>query len=235
MSHTAQNQMWAEQLPKSNDNPVRMQWAAQPTVDLTPPSAVTGNLLNFHSFLSNQRSRLGFAGDAATLPPLDLPKPKAHTMKLLGHGFYWQDLKVGDAFYTYGRTVAEADITAFCNVVGFVEPLFTDAEYRRTHSAMAGFAAPAALVYAVAEGLSLAGTAHGTGLAFLHADVDVKGPVVGGDTLHVQIEITEARATSKGRGLVRSRNLVVNQHGKTVLIYTPLRLMAGRPDTSVSV
>lgn len=151
-------------------------------------------------------------------------------MKLLGHGFYWQDLKVGDKFKTYGRTIAEADITAFCNVVGFVEPLFTDAEYRKRHSAMKGFAAPAALVYAVAEGLALAGTGHGTGLAFLHTDMDVKAPVIGGDTVHVEIEVTEARATSKGRGLVRTRNLVINQNGQTVLIYNPLRLMAGRPE-----
>ncbi len=156
-------------------------------------------------------------------------------MQLLGHGFYWQDLTVGARYRTYGRTIAEHDITAFCNVVGFVEPLFTDAEYRRKHSAMQGFAAPAALVYAVAEGLALAGTGHGTGLAFLHTELDVKGPVLGGDTISVQIEITEQRASSKGRGLVRSRNTVVNQRGETVMIYTPLRLMAGRPDATVAV
>ena len=61
-------------------------------------------------------------------------------MKLLGHGYYWQDLKVGDRYKTYGRTIADHDITAFCNVVGFVEPLFTDAEYRKSHSALPGFA-----------------------------------------------------------------------------------------------
>jgi acyl dehydratase len=150
--------------------------------------------------------------------------------KLLGHGFYWQDLNVGDRFETYGRTIAAADITAFCNVVGITEPLFTDAEYRRNHSAMKGFAAPAALVYAVAEGLVLAGTAHGTGLAFLHTEIDVKGPVVAEDTVRVRLKITEVRASSKGRGLVCSRNEVVNQHGQIVQLYTPLRLMAGRPE-----
>lgn len=151
-------------------------------------------------------------------------------MKLLGHGFYWQDLKVGDTFVTYGRTIHAHDITAFCNVVGFVEPLFTDAEYRRKHSAMEGFAAPAALVYSVAEGLALAGTGHGTGLAFLHTEIDVKKPVVAGDTLRVTIEVTEARATSKGRGLVRTKNQVLNQRDEVVITYNPLRLMAGRPD-----
>jgi acyl dehydratase len=56
----------------------------------------------------------------------------------------------------------------------------------------------------------------------------VKGPVVAGDTVHVEIEVTEVRATSKGRGLVRSRNTVKNQRGETVIVYTPLRLMRGR-------
>jgi acyl dehydratase len=156
-------------------------------------------------------------------------------MQPLGHGFYWQELKVGDRFQTYGRTIHAHDITAFCNVVGYVEPLFTDAEYRKKHSALPGFAAPAALVYAVAEGLALAGTGHGTGLAFLHADVDVKGPVVAGDTVHVEIEIIEARASSKGRGLVRARNTVRTQKGDIVLVYTPLRLIAGKPGATVNV
>ena len=110
-----------------------------------------------------------------------------------------------------------------------VEPLFTDAEYRKAHSAMPGFAAPAALVYAIAEGLSLAGTAHGTGLAFLRAEIDVRRPTLAGDTVRVLIEITEVRPTSKGRGLVRTVNSVRNQRDEELMVYTPLRLMAGRP------
>jgi acyl dehydratase len=116
-----------------------------------------------------------------------------------------------------------------------VEPLFTDDEYRDKHSVMPGFAAPGALVMAVAEGLALAGTGHGTGLAFLHADVDVKGPVLAGDTVSVEIEVIEARASSKGRGLVRTRNTVRNQKGAVVLVYTPLRLMAGKPGAAMAV
>jgi acyl dehydratase len=150
-------------------------------------------------------------------------------MRQLAQGFYWQDLEVGEKFKTWGRTITETDIVNYCNTVGLIEPLFTDAEYRKAHSALPGFAAPAALVYSIAEGLALAGTGHGTGLAFLHTDIDVKKPVVAGDTIHVEIEVTEARATSKGRGLVRTRNAIVNQRGETVILYNPLRLMAGRP------
>ncbi|MEL6373409.1 MAG: MaoC family dehydratase N-terminal domain-containing protein [Pseudomonadota bacterium] len=153
-------------------------------------------------------------------------------MKELGHGFYWQDLNEGDAYKTFGRTITETDVVNFVGCVGYTEPLFTDAEYRRTRSAMKGFAAPAALIYAVAEGLALAGTGHGTGLAFLNAEMDVKGPVLVGDTVHVEIKVLEARETSKGRGLVRTFNEVKNQRDEVVLTYNPLRLMRGRNDAS---
>jgi acyl dehydratase len=149
-------------------------------------------------------------------------------MKQLGHGFFWQDLKVGDRYKTFGRTITETDIITFVNCVGMHEPLFTDAEYRKTHSAMQGFAAPGSLVFCICEGLVLAGTAHATGLAFLNTEMDIKGPVLAGDTVHVEIEVTESRASSKGRGLVRTRNEVKNQRGEVVMVYTPLRLMRGR-------
>jgi len=57
-----------------------------------------------------------------------------------------------------------------------------------------------------------------------------KGPTFVGDTIHVEAEVTESRASSSDprRGLVRTRNRIVNQKGETVIIYTPLRLMVGR-------
>jgi acyl dehydratase len=52
-----------------------------------------------------------------------------------------------------------------------------------------------------------------------------------GDTIHVEVEITEIRRTSKGnRGLVRSLNNVVNQRDEVVLAYRPLRMMSGSPE-----
>jgi acyl dehydratase len=54
--------------------------------------------------------------------------------------------------------------------------------------------------------------------------------VFAGDTLHVEVEVTEARRTGKrpDRALVRTRNTVKNQTGKTVMVYTPLRMMKCR-------
>ena len=57
----------------------------------------------------------------------------------------------------------------------------------------------------------------------------MRAPTCVGDTIHVECEVIEARTTSKGdRGLVRSRNRVINQHGHDVLVYTPLRLLRRR-------
>ncbi len=150
-------------------------------------------------------------------------------MKLLGHGMYWQDMPVGAKFKTYGRTITETDIVNFISCTGFLEVLFTDMEYVREHSAIKGRLAPGALVYALGEGLTMLGTIQGTGLAFLGMDMDVKGPTFAGDTIHVEIEVIEQRPASKGgRGLVRTRNNIINQKGEAVLVYTPLRLMVGR-------
>ena len=150
-------------------------------------------------------------------------------MKLLGEGFRWNDLSVGQQFRTFGRTITETDIVNFISCVGMLESLFVDKEYRAQHSAIPGRPAPAALVYALAEGLVLNATGQGTGLAFLHMELNVEGPVLEVDTIHVEIEVIEVRAASKGgRGLVRTRNRIVNQRGEAVIVYTPLRLMEGR-------
>lgn len=150
-------------------------------------------------------------------------------MKQLGQGLYWDELKVGDSFRTWGRTITDADIVNFINCTGMLEVLFTNAEFRAGSSAIPGRVAPAALVQSVAEGMLFVTLIQGTGLAFLHAEIDVKKPVVAGDTIHVEVEVTDVRPTSNkdGRGLVRTCNKIINQRGEVVLIYTPLRLVKG--------
>jgi acyl dehydratase len=142
---------------------------------------------------------------------------------VVGRGFCFEDLELGFRFRTHRRTLAEADLAAFVNLTWLTEELFTvDDDSAR---AIKGRAVPGALVYAFAEGLLLP-TMQDTGLAFLNATLDVKGPSVVGDTIHVEAEVTERRLTSKGdRGLVRFANRVINQRGETVLEYNPLRML----------
>ena len=149
-------------------------------------------------------------------------------MDTLGLGFCWNDIDVGYRFKTIGRTITEADIVNFIGCTVMVEVLFTNLEYGVAHAPDYGRVAPAALVYAIAEGLLVQATMQQTGLAFLNMELDVKGPTRTGDTVHAECEVVECRATSHNRGLVRTHNDIVNQNGETVITYTPLRLMAGR-------
>lgn len=140
-----------------------------------------------------------------------------------GRGYCFEDLSLGFRFRTHRRTLAEADIAAFVNLTWLTEELFTVADDGAR--AIKGRAAPGALVYSFAEGLLLP-TMQDTGLAFLNCRLDVKGPTLAGDTLHVECEVIEHRLASKGdRGLVRFANKVVNQRGECVLEYDPLRLL----------
>ena len=149
--------------------------------------------------------------------------------RLAGVGFHFEDLPVGFRFHTVGRTVTETDITNFVSVTGMLEVLFTNLEYLRTESVIGSRPAPAALVYCFAEGLLMQSTMQLTGMAFLEMSLQVHKPTLAGDTIHVECEVTAARETSRGdRGIVTTRNLVLNQRGETVLTYTPTRMIKKR-------
>jgi acyl dehydratase len=158
-------------------------------------------------------------------------RTESRTLKQLGEGWNWRDLKIGDSFRTYGRTLFEADLLNFVTLCGFSEELFTNKEYIASHAPMrGGHPVPGALVFSMAEGLVIPTTLQGSGLAFLSMGFDIKGPTYVGDTIHVEIAVSEIRATSKdpSRALVRTTNEVKTQRNETVLVYTPLRMMQGR-------
>jgi acyl dehydratase len=110
------------------------------------------------------------------------------------------------------------------------EVLFTNYEFIKDESPTKGRVAPGSLVFSMVEGLLTQSTMQGVGLAFMNMTLDIKGPTFAGDTIHVECEVIESRASNSwpGCGLVRTRNRVVKQDGKVVMEYTPLRLVKGR-------
>ena len=46
-------------------------------------------------------------------------------MKVVGRGFAFDDLKVGERFRTHRRTITEADLAAFANLSWLTEEIFT--------------------------------------------------------------------------------------------------------------
>jgi acyl dehydratase len=147
--------------------------------------------------------------------------------RLLGTGFYFDELKVGDRFRSLGRTITEADLVAFVNLTWLTEELFSSKVPLVAHE-LKGRVVPGALVYSFAEGL-MKSFMEGTGVAFLGTEIAVKAPTRVDDTIHVEMEIVEARVTSKGdRGVVKAICRVINQNREEVLVHTPVRLMKRR-------
>jgi acyl dehydratase len=144
-------------------------------------------------------------------------------------GQTFEEMVPGSRFRTASRTITETDLVNFVTLTGMTEPLFLD-EAGSREADYTGRLVPGALVFAYAEGLVMqSGSIHGTGMAFLRAEVDMKGPGFVGDTITVVVEVAESRAASSGaRGVVTTRNTVIKRGGGTVLVYEPVRLIRGR-------
>lgn len=147
----------------------------------------------------------------------------------LSQGYYWQDIAVGQKFRTFRRTITETDIVNFISATGMLETIFIDTTFE--HGAIKGRPVPGALTYSLIEGFIMQGMVQGTGLALLEVHKKVLAPVVAGDTVWAEIEITGIRPTSKhNRAVVVSQIDVRNQHDRPVMTYTATRMLAGRPD-----
>ena len=149
-------------------------------------------------------------------------------IQTVGYGLTWEDYTVGERYKTLGRTITEADIINFIGVTGMNEVLFTDHTFT-IGVAAAGRAAPAALTYSLIEGIICQYLIQGTGLAMLELQKRILAPVIVGDTVYAEIEVLSVRKTSKGnRGIVKTRNDIVNQRGDVVITYEATRMVAGK-------
>ena len=70
------------------------------------------------------------------------------------------------------------------------------------------------------------GLIHGTGMAFLGGSMKVVAPVLEGDTIRVEVEITDKRETKKtDRGIVTYVHRILNQRDEVVLEATIQRMI----------
>ena len=148
-------------------------------------------------------------------------------LPLLGQGYHWQDLQVGQRFQTFRRTITETDLVNFISVTGMLEAIFIDAE--PLEGGISGRPVPAALTYSLIEGFILQTMIQGTGLAMLELTQKIHAPVRVGDTIRAVVEVTGIKPTSKGgRAVVDSSIGVFNQREEHVMTYTARRMLAGR-------
>lgn len=145
-------------------------------------------------------------------------------------GLYFEDFEEGASLMTRGRTITEADIVNFAALTGDFNPMHVDAEYAKT-SFMGQRVAHGMLVmsYAVGQAYQL-GILDGTILAFRSLEVKFSQPVVIGDTIRVELKVTEKKEAARlGGGTVDLEFRILNQENKAVQKGTMTMLMASKP------
>lgn len=142
-------------------------------------------------------------------------------------GLYFEEFLTDKTYYTGSRTITETDHIGFVTSFGFFEPLFTDRTYAETETPYQRRIVPGAMTFSVAEGLTiLSGILHETGIAFLGVEINILKPVFIGDTITVEIKVTEKRETRKtDRGIVTFYHRVKNQDNLPVMEYKIKRMM----------
>lgn len=136
-------------------------------------------------------------------------------------------------FKTHCRTITEADIVTFVNVVGLHEPFFIDMEYIKKN--MSGKHrnrfAPGPMMISVGMGLLatyvtgildkvLEGREVGPFGGMTGVEARVKGALFPDDTVHVEGEAWLRPPTSRGYTLMDLRHRVINQHGAVLVDFT---------------
>lgn len=134
-------------------------------------------------------------------------------------GKRFNDINVGDKFLTPGKTVTDTHVTTFVGLGGYLAPFFLDEEYAKG-TVFGGRVVPGRVTVLLMGGLvEQAEIFDLDGLiAMLGLDkVRVQAPLRIGDTIKVEVEITEKRLTSKGdRGIIVHAERCFNQRGEMV-------------------
>ncbi len=145
---------------------------------------------------------------------------------------YFEDYSVGYKLVTQGRTVTEADISIAMGIGRYIDPFMIDEEYAKT-TVFKGRVAPGRFIIFMLGGLvALSGMFDmETAIANMgFNNVRFKVPLRAGDTIKVEMEITEKKETSKAdRGLVIHTETCINQRGEAVAEMEVVHLVKRKP------
>lgn len=132
-------------------------------------------------------------------------------------GLYFEDMEVGYAVVTPGRTITEADIVNFAGVSGDYNELHLNADYaaqtqfgQRIAHGLLGLSAATGQTYSL-------GFLEGTIIAFTELSWKFRAPIFIGDTIHTEAKVSKTRAMpAVGGGFVTFDIKLLNQKDETV-------------------
>lgn len=149
---------------------------------------------------------------------------------------WFDDFAVGERFRTQARTVTEADGSTWSGLTGDFHPLHVDAEAAAASGLFGGRFPAGLLAVAIASGLKeRLGLFHGTALAVREQTVRYYRPVLFGDTIHVEMTVSELiPKPEKGGGLLTLDYSILKLDGTQCATGQLVLLVSSRPSDSGS-
>lgn len=149
-------------------------------------------------------------------------------------GLYFEEFEVGHTFqHQLRRTVTEMDNMLFSNMTLNPQPLHIDRHFCETQTEWGQPLMNSLFTLGLMIGISVNETTIGTTIANLGmTDVTFPHPLFQGDTVHVETEVVDKRA-SKSRptaGIVTFEHRAYNQHDKLVAKCHRQAFMRKRPN-----
>ena len=146
-------------------------------------------------------------------------------------GLYFEEFSVGQKIETVGRTVSEGDIFNFAGLTGDFNQIHTDVEFSKK-TAFGQRVAHGLLGLSLAVGLIWrTGVLEGTVLAFREiTEWKFVKPYFIGDTIHVEMTVTETKALPRiGGGAIIAAIVTKNQNDEVCQRGSLNLLMLSKP------
>lgn len=147
-------------------------------------------------------------------------------------GLYFEEFEEGQKVVSVGRTITEHDLVSFAGLSGDYNQIHTDAEFSRT-TPFGQRVAHGLLGLSIASGLAMrTGVLEGTVIAFREIESwKFIKPVFIGDTIFVEMCITEKKALPRiGGGSLALNIEVKNQAGTVAMKGIWTVLVASKPE-----
>jgi len=146
-------------------------------------------------------------------------------------GLFFEEFSPGQKIISVGRTITESDVVSFAGLTGDYNQIHTDQEFSKA-TPFGQRVAHGLLCLSIGMGLTTrTGFLEGTVLAFREIiNWKFTKPVFIGDTIHVELEVTETKEIRRlGGGLIQIKAEIKNQHGEVTARGMWEALIASRP------